>query len=90
MQNARCSHARSDLCSADLPSLPLSAKSFMTVEVRSNLYALLSHLRRTKYKSMFWIDAICIYSDRTAMKHLGILRFMPQLSEGFDFVSERK
>jgi hypothetical protein len=37
-----------------------------------------------------WIDSLCIYSYRTAMKHLGNLRFMPQFSEGFHFVSERK
>jgi hypothetical protein len=38
----------------------------------------------------FWIDQICIYSYRTTMKHLRNLRFIPQFSEGFDFVSERK
>jgi hypothetical protein len=32
-----------------------------------------------------WIDSLCIYSYRTAMKHLRNLRFMPQFSEGFDF-----
>jgi hypothetical protein len=37
-----------------------------------------------------WVDSICIYSHRTTMKHCRNLRFMPQLSEGFDFVSKRK
>ena len=39
---------------------------------------------------IFWADIICIYSDRTAMKHLGNLRFKPRFSEGFEFVSKRK
>jgi hypothetical protein len=30
------------------------------------------------------VDLLCMYSYRTAMKHLGNLRFMPQFSEGFD------
>jgi hypothetical protein len=34
-----------------------------------------------------WIDSLCIYSYRTAMKHLRNLRFMPQFSEGFNFLS---
>lgn len=33
----------------------------------------------------FWIDSICTYSYRTAIKYLGNLRFMPQYSEGLDF-----
>jgi hypothetical protein len=47
--------------------------------------------RRLGYRYV-WIDSLCIYSYRTAMKHLRNLRFMPQFSEGFDFggVSERK
>jgi hypothetical protein len=39
---------------------------------------------------VIWIDAICIYSYRTAMKYFRNLRFMPQFSEGFHFVSKRK
>ena len=31
-----------------------------------------------------WIDAVCMYSYRTAMKHLRNLRFMPQFSEVFN------
>jgi hypothetical protein len=29
-----------------------------------------------------WIDWVCIYSHRTAMKHLGIMRFAPQFLRG--------
>lgn len=29
-----------------------------------------------------WIDALCIYSSRTAMKHLGTMRFAPQFWRG--------
>ena len=32
-----------------------------------------------------WIDAICIYSHRTTMKDLRILRFAPQFFEEFNF-----
>jgi hypothetical protein len=35
-----------------------------------------------------WADAICIYSYRTATKHLGTLRFAPQLFEGLDFTGK--
>jgi hypothetical protein len=31
------------------------------------------------------IDPICIYSNRSIMKDLGILRFVSQFSEGFNF-----
>jgi hypothetical protein len=32
-----------------------------------------------------WIDSLCIYFYRTIMKDLGILKFAPQFSEGFNF-----
>jgi len=32
-----------------------------------------------------WADALCIYSHRTTMKHLGTMRFVPQFFEGCDF-----
>ena len=32
-----------------------------------------------------WIDAVCIYSHRSAMKDLGIMRFTIQSCEGFNF-----
>lgn len=43
------------------------------------------HLTRKFQIQYLWIDSLCIYSYRTAMKHLRNLRFMPQFSEGFDF-----
>jgi hypothetical protein len=66
------------------------------LSVRPNLYKLLANLsdfqtqnaNRTPMESL-WIDAVCTYSDRTAIKYLGNLRFIPQYSEGFHFVSER-
>jgi hypothetical protein len=33
---------------------------------------------------LIWVDSICIYSQRTAMKDLGTLRFAPQFSEEFN------
>lgn len=34
-----------------------------------------------------WIDSLCIYSHRTATKHLGIMRFAPQVFEGFNITT---
>ena len=42
----------------------------------------ITHRLGIKY---LWIDSLCTYSQRTTMKDLGILRFAPQVSEGFDF-----
>jgi hypothetical protein len=58
--------------------------------VAANLKVALRYLSHKYVERILWIDAICIYSYRTAMKRLGNLRFMPQFSEGFHFVSERK
>ena len=46
--------------------------------------------RSSQKPLVLWVDAVCMYSYRTAMKHLVNLRLMPQFSEGFNFVSERK
>ena len=54
--------------------------------VRENLFSLLDYARQPDEDRLLWIDAICIYSRRTAMKHLRTLRFEPLFSEGFDFV----
>jgi hypothetical protein len=32
-----------------------------------------------------WVDAVCIYSHRTATKYVGTMRFAPQFFEGFNF-----
>ncbi len=32
------------------------------------------------------VDPVCIYSNRTAMKYLRIMRFIPQFFEGFNFM----
>ena len=59
-----------------------------TFPVMENLYDTLRHLRlKNDQVRYLWIDALCMYSYRTAMKHLGNLRFMPQFSEGFDLES---
>ena len=55
------------------------------MQVTRNLESALRHLRHHEKSRILWVDAICIYSDRTAMKHLGNLKFVPQFSEGFDF-----
>lgn len=52
--------------------------------ITSNLYASLKRLRQPEGDRILWIDAICIYSHRTVMKHLKILRFVPQFFEGFN------
>jgi hypothetical protein len=52
--------------------------------VTQNLLAALYQCRYFDKPRTLWIDAICMYSYRTAMKHLRNLRFMPQFSEGFN------
>ena len=53
-------------------------------QVRQNCANALRQLW-THYRSQYcWIDSICIYSHRTAMKHLGIMRFAPQFSKEFN------
>jgi hypothetical protein len=42
-------------------------------------------LPETQRGMKYWIDALCIYSHRTAMKHLRTLRFEPQFFEGVNF-----
>ena len=34
-----------------------------------------------------WLDVLCIYPDRSCIKHRGNLRFVPQFCEGVDFRS---
>ena len=41
---------------------------------------------RSTWYLLSWLIAVCMYSYRTATKHLDNLRFVPQFSEGFDFV----
>ena len=40
--------------------------------------------KHTTSPELLWIDALCIYSYRTAIKTLKNLRVMPQFSEGLD------
>jgi hypothetical protein len=51
-------------------------------EITSNLFHALQYLRNARTSSYMWIDALCIYSHRTAMEHLTTLRFAPQVFEG--------
>ena len=53
--------------------------------IQANLFDFLQQLRLTYAAVTLWVDALCIYSYRTAMKHLGNLGLAPQFSEGFDF-----
>jgi hypothetical protein len=53
--------------------------------VTVNLHTALSRLRDCSLTRIIWIDAVCIYSYRTTMKHLRNLRFIPQFSKGFNF-----
>jgi hypothetical protein len=56
------------------------------VPVTRNLHSAMQRLRHDTNPKVIWIDALCIYSHRTTMKDLGILRFAPQFSEGFNFM----
>jgi Heterokaryon incompatibility protein (HET) len=55
------------------------------LRVTQNLHEALTEYQKRGESAPLWADAICIYSHRTAMKHLGILRFAPQFLEGFNF-----
>jgi Heterokaryon incompatibility protein (HET) len=57
----------------------------MTVVVNDSLGSALVSLREQREEVRIWCDVLCMYSYRTAIKHLGNLRFMPQFSEGCDF-----
>ena len=52
--------------------------------ITKNLHQALTRLRKSGKRTL-WVDQICIYSHRTITKHLGIMRFAPQFSEGFNF-----
>jgi hypothetical protein len=53
--------------------------------ITKNLRIALRRLRQKDAVVTIWIDQICIYSHRTATKHLGTMRFAPQFFEGFNF-----
>ena len=56
------------------------------VPVTAGVHALFTHLlERDDARKTIWIDAICIYSYRTAIQHCRYLRSKPQICEGFDF-----
>jgi Heterokaryon incompatibility protein (HET) len=52
--------------------------------IRKNLWDLLWHLQQCQENRHLWIDALCIYSYRTAAKCCRNLRFRPLFCEGFD------
>ncbi|KAF2803939.1 uncharacterized protein BDZ99DRAFT_467669 [Mytilinidion resinicola] len=54
-------------------------------DVTVNLADALRHLRKPALPCILWVDALCIYSYRTAIKHLITLRFDPQFFEGFHY-----
>lgn len=54
--------------------------------VTEHLHNALRHLRFKNDKARYlWIDALCIYSDRSSIINCGNLRFEPLFSEEFDF-----
>jgi hypothetical protein len=61
--------------------MSLDGRAFL---VTKNLVSAMLNLRLPLVPRTLWIDSICIYSHRTATKHLGTLRFAPQFFEGFN------
>jgi hypothetical protein len=57
--------------------------------VSANLRSALLNLRFDNRSRLLWIDAICTYSHRTTMKHLGTMRSVPQVFEGCDVIPAR-
>jgi hypothetical protein len=52
------------------------------LDVTTNLKAGLLQLRKPDKSRYIWADAVCIYSDRSRIKHCRNLRFGPLFSEG--------
>jgi hypothetical protein len=68
--------------------LPLAcgpAGAQIIIMVTRNCESMLRRLRSSDAPRLVWVDAICIYSHRTATTHLGTVRFAPQFFEGFNF-----
>ena len=55
------------------------------MQVTRNLDTALRYLRRPANSRILWVDAVCVYSYRTKIKHLRILRFVPLFYKGFHF-----
>jgi hypothetical protein len=77
-------------CWGDVSKMAQITTDGKSMLVTPNLCAALMYLRQNSTPRTLWVDAVCIYSYRTVMKRLGNLRFIPQFSEGFHFISERK
>jgi hypothetical protein len=58
-------------------SMTLISVNGNNFQVTPNLRAALRRLRSNDRVRRIWVDAICIYSDRTRTKHLGTLKFIP-------------
>jgi Heterokaryon incompatibility protein (HET) len=59
-----------------------------TLEIRHNLWLFHKEIRSQMAAELplrLWCDAICMYSNRSRIKHCKNLRFDPLFSEGFDF-----
>ena len=54
------------------------------IRITGDLLDALRSLRKLTM-TLVWIDQICIYSDRSRIKHCRNLRFDPLFSEGFNF-----
>ena len=63
----------------------LVGSGLSTFLIGKNLAQCLRYLREPDVPRTLWVDAICSYSHRTATKHLGTLKFAPQVFEGFNF-----
>jgi hypothetical protein len=56
------------------------------IRTAASSYRLLHEIRQEEHRDeQLWIDAICIYSHRTATKDLGTMRFTPQFFVRFNF-----
>ena len=70
--------ALSYVCGATGHSKPLSLDS-QQYQVTQNLAKALQELRLPDSNRVLWVDALCIYSNQTAMKYLGTMRLIPHL-----------
>ena len=54
--------------------------------ITKSLYGALRQLRKDIDNLVLWVDTLCIYSYRTKMNHLEILKFISQFFEKFNFI----
>jgi Heterokaryon incompatibility protein (HET) len=75
-------------CGASNPSVPLYIDHDAHALITPHLAAALRCLQYDNRDRFLWVDTVCIYSDRSRIKHCRNLRFEPLFS-GFAYLAGR-